>query len=453
MSSSSRKTYDTDSIALRRIFAYDVSNNSPFSTGFVLTSLLRGSASFVSPNLSLSTIGLPNLPATISTLTNELLSTAVLFGQIIPSSATIFLPSTVTGLGTSGYLSTSALGPYLASTNQNLGSLGYVSTLGLNEQLGSTLVGLGTFGYLSSGVVTVPIQSTIIGLGTIGYVSSTQLASTVTGLATVGYVSSTQLASTVAGLGTIGFVSSSQLASTVQGLGTLGYVSSSQLTSSLNGLGTLGYISTSQLRSTVAGLATAGYVSSTQLTSSLAGMGTLGFLSSSRSFRSTYGNLATGNWSNVAYLYSSITSATISLSTIRVDLGSLRTQIIPSTTRLDIEFKQNVQFGFYDATSRNYEFNSFLVRGSSFATSNIIGQESLQYYILNANPINLSFFFQEKTRFLITNPLILSTLRNDGQFSTLTLHHTFGSVIPTTNQFFASPASSICATVVLDNTV
>jgi hypothetical protein len=65
----------------------------------------------------------------------------------------------------------------------------------------------------------------------------------------------------------------------------------------------------------------------------------------------------------------------------------------------------------------------------------------------------LSFFFQEKTRFLITNPLILSTLRNDGQFSTLTLHHTFGSVIPTTNQFFASPASSICATVVLDNTV
>ena len=407
----------------------------------------------MSPNLSLSTIGIPNLPATLSTLTGELFSTAQQVGFTYTSSATIFLPSTVTGLGTSGYLSTASLGPYLASTIQNLGSLGYVSTIGLNQQIASTIDGLGTFAYLSSGVVTVPITSTVIGLGTVGYVSSTQLASTVVGLASVGYVSSSQLASTVAGLGTIGFVSSLQLASTVQGLGTLGYVSSSQLTSSLNGLGTLGYISTSQLRSTVAGLATAGYVSSTQLTSSLVGLGTIGYLSTSRIFRSTYGNLATGNWSNVAYLFTNVTTNTVSLSTIQFDLGLLRTQIIPSTTKLDIELKQNVQFGYYDATSRNYEFNSFLVRGSTFTQSNIIGQESLQYYILNANAVNLSFFFQEKTRFLVTNPLVLSTLRNDSQFSTITLHHTFGSVIPTTNQFFASPASSICATVVLDNTV
>jgi len=453
MSSSSRKTYDTDSIALRRIFAYDVSNNSPFSTGFVLTSLTKGSASFVSPNLSLSTIGVPNLPATLSTLTGELFSTAQQVGFTYTSSANIFLPSTVIGLGTSGYLSTASLGPYFASTNQNLGSLGYVSTSFLNQQVGSTIAGLGTFGYLSSGIVTVPIQSTIIGLGTIGYVSSTQLASTVVGLGTVGYVSSSQLASTVDGLATLNYISTSQLRSTVLGLGTLGYVSSSQLTSSLNGLATVGYISSTQLTSTVAGLATSRYISSTQLTSSLVGLGTLGFLSTSRTFRSTYGNLATGNWSNVAYLFTNVSTNTLSLSTIQFDLGTLRSQIIPSTTRLDIELKQNVQFGYYDATSRNYEFNSFLVRGSTFTTSNIIGQESLQYYILNANAVNLSFFFQEKTRFLVTNPLVLSTLRNDSQFSTITLHHTFGSVIPTTNQFFASPASSICATVVLDNTV
>ena len=453
MSSSSRKTYDTDSIALRRIFAYDVSNNSPFSTGFILTSLTKGSASFVNPNLSLSTIGVPNLPATLSTLTGELFSTAIQVGFAYTSSAVNFLPSTVIGLGTSGYLSTSALGPYLASTTQNLGSLGYVSTSFLNQQLGSTIAGLGTLGYLSSAVVDVPIQSTVTGLGTIGYVSSTQLASTVAGLATLGYISSSQLASTIDGLANLSYISTSQLRSTVVGLGTLGYVSSSQLTSSLLGLGTVGYISSAQLTSTVTGLASSRYVSSTQLTSSLSGLGTIGYLSSSRIFRSTYGNLGTGNWSNVAYLYSTISTNTLSLSTIQFDLGILRNEINPSTTKLDIELKQNVQFGYYDAISRNYEFNSFLVRGSTFTTSNIIGQESLQYYILNANAINLSFFFQEKTRFLVNNPLVLSTLRNDSQFSTLTLHHTFGRVIPTTNQFFASPASSICATVVLDNTV
>ena len=414
---SSRKTYDTDSIALRRIFAYDVSNNLPFSTGYILTSLTKGSASFVSPNVSLSTLGFPNLPATISTTNGYLLSTAQQVGFTYTSSSVSFLPSTVAGLGTSGYVSTSALASSLVSTNQNLGSLGYISTSFFDFNLTSTTQGLGTLGYLSSGVVTGPITSTIIGLGTYGYVST------------------------------------SQLVSTTQGLGTLGYLSTNQLTSSLRGLGSLGFISSSQLLSTVEGLGSSRYVSSSQLTSTVSGLGSAGFLSSVQIIRSTFGNLGTGNYSNVGYLYSNVSTNTLSLSTIRFDLGApVRTKIIPSTTRLDIELKQNVQFAYYDANSRDYQFNSFLVRGPQFATSNIIGQESLTFYILNTNPINLAFFFQEKTRFLINDPTTLSTLRNDNAFSTLSLHHTFGNVIPTTNQFFASPASSICATVVLDNT-
>lgn len=417
MSSSSRRTYDTDSIVLRRVFAYDISNNAPFSTGFILTSLTKGSASFVSPNVTLSTIGFSNLPATISTLTADLLSTAQQVGFTYTSSAAIFLPSTVIGLGTSGYLSSQSLGPFLASTATGLGTLNYVSTSFLNSQVGSTIVGLGTFGYLSSAVVTGPITSTIIGLGTLGYVSSTQLTSS------------------------------------LQGLGTLGYVSSSQLVSSLSGLGILGFVSSSQLVSTVTGLGSVNYVSTSQLTSTVAGLGTYGFLSTVQVFRSTYTNLGTGNFSNVGYLYSNVSTNLLSLSTIRFDLGStLREKIIPSTTKLDIELKPFVQFGYYDATSRDYQFNSFLVRGPDYVTSNIIGQESLTYYILNANVINLPFFFQEKTRYLINNPLVLSTLRNDNRFSTLSLHHTFGNNVPATNQFFASPASSICATVVLDNT-
>jgi len=434
MSSSSRRTYDTDSIVLRRIFAYDISNNAPFSTGFVLTSLTRGNASFVSPTITLSTIGFPNLPATVSSIEGYLLSTAQQIGFTYTSSSAVFLPSTVEGLGTSGYLSTTAVGPYFASTNQNLGSLGYVSTSFFNENIASTIDGLGTFGYLSSAVVLGPIISTIEGLGTYGYVSTSQLVST------------TQ------GLGTLGFLSSLALASTVQGLGTSGYLSTPQLTSSLRGLGTLGFVSSSQLVSTVEGLASSRYISTTQLTSTVAGLGTFGFLSSVQIIRSTFSNLGTGNFCNAGYLFSNVSTNTISLSTIRFDLGStMRTRIIPSTTRLDIELKPFVQFAYYDATSRDYQFNSFLVRGPNYASSNIIGQESLTFYILNTNPINLPFFFQEKTRFLINDPTTLSTLRNDTNFSTLSLHHTFGPPIPTTNQFFASPASSICATVVLDN--
>ena len=428
----SRKTYDTQSIALRRIFAYDISNNMPFSTGYVLTALTKGTASFVSPNVTLSTIGFPNLPATISTLSGELFSTAQFISLVYTSTIISYLPSTVAGLGTAGYVSTSF---YDAKTI-------------------STVEGLGTLGYLSSGVVQGPINSTVIGLGTVGYISSSQLLSSLTSLGSLGYVSSSQLTSSLLDLTALGYISSSQLTSSIIGLGTLGYLSSSQLFSSISSLGSLGYVSTSQLTSTVAGLASSRYISTSQLTSTIVGLGSIGYLSTNQIFRSTYSNNLTGNWSNVGYIYSSITSSIISLSSIRFDLGtSLRQQIIPSTTKLDIELKPNIQFVYYDAISRDYQFNSFLVRGVNFSTPNIIGQESITYYILNANAINLAFFFQEKTRFLINNPLVLSTLRNDTQFSTLSLHHTFGTRVPTTNQFFATPASSICASVVVDNTV
>jgi hypothetical protein len=438
MSSSSRKTYDTDSIALRRIFAYDISNNTPFSTGYVLTSLTKGVVSFVSPNVSLSTIGLSNLPATISTLTSELLSTAQQVGNTYTSSAVIFLPSTVAGLGSSGYLSTASLGPYFVSTTRGLGSAGYVSTALLAQALTSTSIGLGTLGYLSSGFVAEALTSTTIGLGTLGYLSSA--------------VFDAPLGSTIQGLGTYGYISTSQLTSTVAGLGSLQYISSSQLLSSIASLSQQGFLSTSQLTSTVAGLGTSRYVSTSQLTSSIVGLGSAGYLSTVQTFRSTYRNTLIGNFSNLSFLYSNISTNTASLSTIYFDLGDpLRSKIIPSTTRLDIELKQNAQFAYYDSASGAYQFNSFLVRGPNYAASNVIGQESLNYYILNFSPINLAFFFQEKTRFLITDPTTLSTLKSDTTYSTLSLHHTFGSVIPTTNQFFASPAFSTCATVVLDN--
>lgn len=431
MSASFRKTYDTDSIVLRRIFAYDISNNSPFSTGYVLTSLTKGTVSFVSPLVSLSTIGYTVIPAQISTLTGDLFSTSVAMSLLYPSSTEVFLPSTVTGLGASGYVSTTYLDYALISTTNMLGTLGYIS----------------------SAVVSGPIGSSIIGLGTVGYVSSTQLASTVAGLGTSLYISSSQLTSTVAGLGTSYYVSTSQIMSTVEGLASSGYISSLQLTSTVTGLGSSGFISTSQLQSTIRGLGTFQFISTSQLQSTVGGLGSAGYLSSVRIVRSTFQNINTTSWSNIGYLYSNVSTNTISLSTISFDLGaSMRSNIIPAVTKLDIELKPNLQFAYYDTTSGNYQFNSLLVQGTTFVPSKVIGIESLTYYILNSNVINLSFFFQEKVRFLITDPTVLTTLRDDPTANVLSLHHTFLPRVPATNQFFASPASTICATVVLDNT-
>lgn len=427
---SSRKSYDTDSITLRTMFAYDISNNAPFSTGYILTSLTKGVVSFVSPLVSLSSIGYTAIPAQISTLSGELLSTAIVVGAIYLSSPAVFLPSTVNGLASAGYISTSGLV--------------------------STVIGLGSAGYLSSAVFDAPLNSTVIGLASSDYISTSQLTSTVTGLGSSGYLSSFDLfISSISSLSQIGYVSTSQLTSTVGGLSQAGYISSTQLTSSLQGLASIGYISTSQLTSTVGGLATAGYISTSQLQSTIDGLGSSGYLSTiTPIFRSTFSNtqVFATNYCNIAYLYSNLT-VNQSVNTISFDMGQLlRNEILVSTSKLDIELKTNLQFVYYDPTSRDYQFNNYLVRGSNFTTSNIIGQESLTYYILNANPINLPYFFLPSSRFLVTDNQVISTLKNDNRFSTISLTHYWAPRIPATNQFFVSPMSTACVSVVLDNT-
>ena len=161
-------------------------------------------------------------------------------------------------LTVSGIIST----PQLIVSTLNGQTLLQITELPIN----STVIGLATSGYVSSSQLT----SSLTGLATLGYVSSTQLTSSVVGLATLGYVSSSQLTSSLTGLATLGYVSSTQLTSSLTGLATLGYVSSTQLTSSLTGLATLGYISSTQLNSTVSGLiitAAAAFTGSTTLLS------------------------------------------------------------------------------------------------------------------------------------------------------------------------------------------
>lgn len=492
---SSRRTYDTDSIVLRKIFAYDLTN-SPFSTGFVLTAITKGVTDFASPNLMLSTIGVSNLPAQLSTIEGQLVSTIETFYTNLPSSQEIFLPSTVIGLGTVGYVSTS----YLISTIDGLGTLGYLSSAAIGAVVTSSIVGLGTVGYVSS----TQLFSSVNSLGTLGYVSTSQLTSSIDSLGTLNYISSSQLFSSLANLASQGYISSTQINSTTTGLATVGYVSSTQLNSTIIGLGSIGFLSSSQLvssidafaQSTVTGLASANYVSSTQLTSSLVGLGSLNFVSSASMFssfasiipsttnslgqlgyistasltssmiglgsigyistmfssiRSTFTNTLIGNWCNTGFLYSNL-AASNSIKTFEIDFGdSIRNAINLSTTNIDLEFKANLQFGYYDTTSGQYDFSTLLVRGTSLVASNIIAQENLSYYILNANQVNLPFFFQEKYRFLLNNRSTLSTLKTDVNFTRLSLFHRIGDTAPDINQLFVFPAKPTSITLALDN--
>jgi len=134
--------------------------------------------------------------------------------------------------------------PYVwINTNNNL-----FTNISTTSLFTSTVTGLATAGYISS----TQLFSTVTGIGSGGGgISQTLINSTITGLGTFGYLSTNTMPSTITGLGTFGYISSLSLQSTVTGL-----VDHPELVSSITGLGTFGYISTTQLFSTVTSLIT-----------------------------------------------------------------------------------------------------------------------------------------------------------------------------------------------------
>jgi hypothetical protein len=239
------------------------------------------------------------------------------------------LRSTVIGLGSSSYISTSQLTSTVTGVNLQFGT-----------PLASTVTGLGTAGYISSAQFTQSLFdlglnfSTLYSTFSTFYLSSLYMYDSATPVKThqpltlsssylkingldistvaVGDVSKANLTSTVAGLGSASYISTTQLTSTVAGLGTTGYLStvfstfSTVFTSSLymydsadsrkahqvltlsssyfkiNGLdistvggggGGGGGISVTDLTSTVTGLGSASYISTSQLTSTVQGLG------------------------------------------------------------------------------------------------------------------------------------------------------------------------------------
>jgi len=179
-------------------------------------------------------------------------------------------------------------------STQNI-QLSSINGLTFGGPINSSIIGLGSAGYVSTTQLLSTVASLVYGYQAAGFISTATIVSTTSGLQyayqTAGFVSSpnllnhvsttflnTSLASTVTGLGTAGYISTASLvstfsasgglfASTVQGLGTAGYISTASLVSTFSASGGL-------FASTVRGLGTAGYISTTSLTSTVAALGT-----------------------------------------------------------------------------------------------------------------------------------------------------------------------------------
>lgn len=265
-----RRSYDTEMLILRTLFALDPDTNMPISTNYVVTTDGIGGLQWMSPfqNLSTAGPGVGYLPSTLNSMSTTLAGVSSL-----ASSLQIGLSTLSTTIG-NAFLNSGIYLDNLTSTVTGLGSVNYIST----TQLISTVEGLGSSDYVSSSQLA---STTAWFLDPSRYVSTGALIST-----TANILPLSQLVSTVTGLGSIGYVSSLSLTSTVQGISSLvfstffsslfsSFITPPQLISTISSLGSYGYISTSQLTSTVAWFQDPSrYVSTGALVSTAAGIST-----------------------------------------------------------------------------------------------------------------------------------------------------------------------------------
>jgi len=325
-----KRGYDMDLTVFRSLFALDPNTNIPISTNWLMTSDGIGGIQWESMAWYMSTVSISNIkildvnkanaiPLHNLTIQNgNLLVDGV--GAVGSGISIIQLASSITGLGSAGYVSTASL----YSTVAGLGTAGYVSS----ATLATTVAGLGTTGYVS----TASLYSTVVGLGTAGYVSSAQFTSFSNFIYNpISYISSGNLFSTTANLlgyidgfvnsqgtaissftvnGTVNFFStlsigtfvyvngnistlSTSIGDAIVNLGTTpGYLSSLNsrfLSTGRIGLSSINFIDTvtgvTQLAAItngifqVNGASITGDVSKGNLTSTVVGLGTAGYLS------------------------------------------------------------------------------------------------------------------------------------------------------------------------------
>jgi hypothetical protein len=372
----------------------------------------------------------------------------------------------------------------LQSTVVGLGTAGYIST----SQLFSTVAGIGTGG--GGGITSNQLISTTEGLGTAGYISSTQLFSTVAGIGTGGGgLTSNQLISTTIGLGTAGYISTSQLISTTAGLTSniSSMIDPAELTSTVIGLGSAGFLSsvgfTDKLTSTVIGLGTAGYISTlinvplistlninvctingqtfgAPINSTVIGLGTAGYVSTSQlaAYVSTQIQLnPTGTYGELFYLNYSIATGTYKALETAVTGASLQTVITNIngnvTNDLVAGFQTNstlptfIPAGFWTVTLFSQPSGAGLSVYSALYSRTTGGAETL---IASNTPVTVPTFLTQSQSYLTVpytnispgDGLVVKILVNNTQSSPRALSNyfeatlysyvntTFGTIVP-----------------------
>ena len=289
-----KRGYDMDLTIFRSLFALDSNTNIPISTNLLMTSDGIGGIQWESLAWYTSTVSISNIkildvntanaiPVHNLTIQNgNLLVDGV--GAVGSGISIIQLASSITGLGSAGYVSTTSL----YSTVAGLGTAGYVSTAQFNSfsnfiynpvsyissgNLFSTSISL--LGYIDgfvnsqgSAISSFTVTGTVnffstLSIGTFVYVNgnistlSTSVGDAIVNLGTTpGYLSSLQ--SQVLSTGTIG-LSSINFIDTVTGIKQLAAITNGIF--QVNGASITGDVSKGDLTSTVIGLGTAGYLS------------------------------------------------------------------------------------------------------------------------------------------------------------------------------------------------
>jgi hypothetical protein len=428
-----RRSYDTEMLILRTLFALDPDTNMPISTNFVVTTDGIGGLVWLNPytNLSTAGAGIGYLPSTINSLSSTVASLST---QV--SSLTIGLSSLSTVLGLA-YISSGIYDSQLTSTTIGLGTIEYLST----PQLVSSIIGLGTVNYLSTPQL---VSTTSWFLDPSRYISTGNLVSTTAGLLLV-----PQIASTVAGLGTVGYISSSQLISTVEGLSTNTFstfystlvpqfINPTQLLSTVSSLGSYGYLSTSQLTSTVAWFQDPSrYVSTGALVSTTAGLstnlqttfyidnaGTLNifggttivssvasvvFLSTFMISSLTYQG-SNGTYAPVRYPDGTL-GTNMFFSTAKVSLDKFSSYIL-TTSRINLEFYPTFVFPRLNTGASAYmaiNMSSMLAYGSGYLSNNVASS----WVYAGTQTAGFGNVFQQPIHLQIPGSLIANNYAND----------------------------------------
>jgi len=343
------------------------------------------------------------------------------------------IQSTVTGLGSSRYISS----PTLISTST-----------GANLQNYSTVVGLGTYGYISS----LSLQSTVQNLGLLSYISSPALVSSMTGLLYPATSPGGSLGVVVTGTSDPPFINfntliSQYLTSTSyfnqSNAASYGVIYGTSLPSTTTGLikslGSLNYVSTATLQSTSQGIQAAKqniYIDRSGATNIynsqvfISSVGAITFLSSFIESSIVY------KGQNGAMTGTVAANSNLSFSTANLQFDVFSSVITPQS-RITIEFFPTFQFDTLTTgsiTSILYPMTTYIQYGTTYLSTvnetRVAGSTAINGY---------SNIFQQPIKMSIPGSQIIGAYQNPY----ILTHSMPGAISYQTNIGFRSPSMTV----------